>query len=886
MNLRRRFSRVAALFRQRRLDRELEREIAVHLDMAEHDARTRGLDPVAARQDALRQFGGVDQMKEHHRDARSIRWAENIAKDVRYGLAGLRRDPLFAAVAIGVLALGIGANIAVFSLVDAALFRPLPFPEPERLARWWEAPTSTTTNSTTVLNFTEIARLTRSFDALSAEARTSATAVIEGEPVRLQGRLVSADHFRVFGVHPMLGRAFTADEDRAGGPTVVVLSHAAWQTRFGGDPTILQRTIGLDNVPHQIVGVMPPGAFDRDRARPQDDAASFWKPQAFTEAQLSAGAHWVNPVGRLKSGVSIDAARADLLAARAQIADIVPAWKKDWSVVIEPYDARLVEPRFRQALYVALAAVLVVLGIACANLTNLLLARGAARQKELAVRAALGAGRHRLTAQLLTEACLLALLGTLAGILLAQALIQLALPLLPAVMPYTADVRLDWRHLGWAAALAVLVSMAVGILPAVRLPGSSLLTALNQASRGSSATHDRVRRLIVGATVAASLVLVCTSFLLSKSLQRLQQVDIGVRAAHVLTASVDIARDSYPTPEAAAAFYDRLVERVSGMPGVERASLSADLPLEGTGGEYLRMPGRDADRMTVRFKRAGAGYFETLGIPIVAGRTFTDGDRGGREYVVVINDALAVDLARVFGVNDPVGQLVDLPAIGYGEPTVRRSMRIVGIVGTERVRPDLRAATEGIAYVPLAQAPILWLKLAVRVPDAPLRAAPALRAALKEVDPRVALADVQTMEDIRTRSLSGLREPAWLIGLFAATATALAALGLYGVVSHTVAARRREIGVRMALGAGAGDVIGLVVRNIGVVIALGVLAGVAGALAVTQLTSSLLFEVSALDPVAFAAAALGLLAVGLLAAAVPARRAVRVDPTIALRSDG
>ena len=289
MNLRRRFARVAALFRQRRLDRELEREIAAHLEMAEHDARTRGLDPVAARQLAMRQFGGVDQMKEHHRDERSIRWAENIVKDVRYGLAGLRRDPLFAAVAISVLALGIGANIAVFSLVDAALFRPLPFPEPERLARWWEAPTSTTANSTTALNFNEIARLTRSFEALSAEARTSATAVIEGEPVRLQGRLVSADHFTVFGIHPMLGRAFTADEDRAGGPTVVVLSHAAWQTQFGGDPTILQRTIALDNVPHQIVGVMPPGAFDRDRARPQDDAASFWKPQAFTEAQLSAG---------------------------------------------------------------------------------------------------------------------------------------------------------------------------------------------------------------------------------------------------------------------------------------------------------------------------------------------------------------------------------------------------------------------------------------------------------------------------------------------------------------------------------------------------------------------------------------------------------------------
>ena len=392
--------------------------------------------------------------------------------------------------------------------------------------------------------------------------------------------------------------------------------------------------------------------------------------------------------------------------------------------------------------------------------------------------------------------------------------------------------------------------------------------------------------MIVGATVAASLILVCSSFLLFKSLVRLQQVDIGVRAPRVLAASVDISREAYPTPEAASAFYRRFAERVRALPGVESASLSADLPLEGTGGEYLRIPGREADRLTVRFKRAGDAYFETLGIPVIAGRTFTEGDRGGGELVAIVNEALAADLRRIFGLNDPVGQLVELPVIGYATPTVRRPIRVVGIVGNERVRPDLRADADGIAYVPLAQAPILWLKLAARVAGEPLSVAPAVRAALRELDAHVALADVQTIDDIKDRSLSGLREPAWLMGLFAALATALAALGLYGVVAHAVSARRREIGVRMALGASGGDVIRLVLRNVAITVALGTLAGLIGSVAATRITQSLLFEVSSVDPAAFAVAAIGLLAVGLIAAVVPARRAVRVDPTIALRSDG
>jgi predicted permease len=885
MSVRWRTARLLALWRGSRLERELENEVQAHLELAERDALARGLDPAHAREEARRRFGGVDQMKEQHRDQRSVRWIEHLAKDVRYGMASLRRQPAFTAVAVGVLALGIGANTAMFSLVDAILLRPLPFPNPDRLVRWWEAPSATTTNSTTALNFLEIRRRSRAFEALSAEAAVAATVAINGEPVRLHGRLVSADHFDVFGIQPLIGRSFAEDEDRAGAPKVLVLSHAAWQRRFGGDPQILEQRVLLDNVPHRVIGVLPPGAFDRDRARPRDEAASFWKPQGFTEQQIAAGSHWLNPVGRLRPGLTLADAQQDLVSARRQIDDLIPAWKRDWSVIAEPYDARLIDTRLRQSLYVALGAVLLVLAIACANMTNLLLARGVARQRELAVRAALGAGRTRLAAQMLTETLVLALFGGFVGVALAYALIQAAIPLLPVAVPYTAEVALNSRVLAFALVAVFGVSIAVGLLPALRLSGASYSAALNSGARGSSSPHDRVRRLIVSAEVAVALMLVCGSFLLFKSLLRLQHVDIGTSAGDVITASVDISRDAYPTPERAAAFYEQLMARVGAIPGIERVSLAGDVPLEGTGGENLRVPGREADRLLIRFKRAGAGYFETLGIPVIAGRTFTADDRRGREYVTVINEALAAELERTFGLRDPVGKIVDLPAIHYGSPTTRERMTIVGVVGNERVRPDLRSPLQGIAYVPLPQAPLLWLKLAARVHDAPFAVVPAIRAALRDIDPQVALADVMTVEQIKTRSLSGLQEPAWLIASFAALSALLAALGLYGVVSHAVTQQRREIGVRLALGARGLDVLGMILRSVLATIAAGVVVGMIGAAAATRVTESLLFDVSPLDPVAFAAAAAILALVAVIAALVPATRATRVDPTVALRTD-
>jgi predicted permease len=437
--------------------------------------------------------------------------------------------------------------------------------------------------------------------------------------------------------------------------------------------------------------------------------------------------------------------------------------------------------------------------------------------------------------------------------------------------------------LGLALLTVLTVSALIGLLPALRVSATSVAAALSNAARGSSGSHDGVRRAIVAAEVAVSLILICGSCLLLKSLLRLQQVDVGVRMENVITAALDLPRDRYPTGARAAAFYGQLTGRMGSIPGVVSASVSGEVPLEGTGGENLMVPGRE-DRLLVRFKRADEAYFPTMGIPIIAGRGFTAADREGAPFVTIINEALAARLHDRFGMTNPVGQTVNLPALGLGSSR-RELMTVVGVIRSERIQSDLRVPLDAVAYVPIAQAPRLWIKLAVRTQGEPAAAVPAIRAAVHELDPRLALAGVRTMEQIRERSLSELREPVWLVAMFAALSAVLAALGLYGVVAHSVTQQRREIGIRMALGARSSDVRAMVVRRALTMIAAGLGVGVAGAAAMTRVTRSLLFEVSALDPAAFVAAAAGMFLIGVIAALVPAGRATRVDPTVALRSE-
>ncbi|MCP4898905.1 MAG: ABC transporter permease [bacterium] len=873
------YHRLLALITKSRHERELENEIRAHLELAERDARASGMSAEEARNAARRSFGGVEQMKEVHRDQRSSLWIENLVRDIRYGLASLRRNPGFAAVAIGVLALGIGANTAMFSLVDAVLLKPLPFPEPDRIVRVWETPAPGDRNATTTLDFIDWKRLNNSFEALSAYSTTNASLTGDGEPTRFSGYHVSADYFEVFGIQARIGRTFVTEEDQPGASPVVVLSNKAWQTRFGGDTDILDRELILDGEVHRVIGVLPPGSFDRE-------TGGFWKPLIFTPPQRTRASHWLRVMGRLRDGVSLEQAQEEMLAIDAQLTELSPPWKREWSVMVEPFDERLFYGNLHESIYLAFGAVALVLLIACANVTNLLLARGAARKKELAVRAALGAGRGRLIRQLLTEGLVLCFLGAVAGVALAGLLTRVVIPLLFRSLPATAEVGLDLRVLAFAAAITIPVFLLVSLIPSLQTSFVKLSHALNQVSRGSSFSREGLRRTIVVGEVAISLVLICGASLLFKSLLKLQQVDTGVRIQNVITMALDLPLAAYPTPASATQFYEAVVARVEAVPGVEHASLSTDLPLQQIWqGEAMLTLAYDAD-ISIRYKRVDSHYFEALEIPLIAGRGLTDRDIADAPRVVVVNETLAASLSDRFKFPNPIDEIVYMtdPAYVKLEGGLTET-QIVGIIRSERVgRPGIE--DDPVAYVSLAQSPTLRVKLIVHTLGEPATVMPGLRKAVSQVAPNLALGDVSTMEQVKEQSLSGASQSASVIGAFAILAAFLAALGLYGVLSHVVTQRRREVGIRMAMGAGSGAVLSHILQNGLAMVVAGLLLGLAGSVALTRVMGNLLFEVSALDPLTFVLASASMLLVGLFACLIPAARAARVDPVIVLRDEG
>ena len=876
------FRRLTALLAARRLERELEREVIAHLELAERDGIAAGLSPEEARRAARRSFGNVDRMKEVHRDERSVRWIDTFLRDVRHGFFLLVRDPAFAAVAIGVLAIGIGANAAMFSLVDGILLKPLPYPDPARIVRVLEMPSPTSRNGITTLNFLDWKRLSTSFEALSATRGLSAALTGEGDPVRLNGMLVSADYFTVFGVNAAVGRTFVAGDEAEGASPVVVLSHAVWQDRFGGDPAILQRSIQLDGEAHQVVGVLPRGSFDRENA-------VFWKPLLFAPDQRTRTYHWLGAVGRIRTGLTLEQAQAEMRAVSASLKPLQPAFKKDWSVALDPLAGQQVGDTLRRSITMAFGAVVLVLILAAANIANLLLAKGVSRRREMAVRAAIGAGRGRLIAQVLTESLVLCVAGGIAGIGLAYLMIKAAVPLFGSSIPATASVSLDLRVLGFSAAVAIGISLVVGLLPALQISsraGGGLLTA---SARGAS-SRERGRRLIVVAEVAMSLILVCGALLMLKSLQNLQRIDAGVRMRNVITMSADLSLSGYPDQASAARFIEEVGDRLRALPGVERAAVSTDVPLLGVRqGDSMGIPGTE-DSVGVRFKRVDPEYFATLDIPLIAGRGFARYDRAGAPRVVVVNETLARRLAERLKLGEAktvVGRTFRLVSPGYenrGQTGKVGDVEVVGVIRDERVS-DLGSITPDVVYVSIAQSPRREIKLIVSTLGEAAGMVPQIREAVHALDPRLPLGEIRTMEEVKQLTLSGRTEPTWIIGSFAIVAVLLAALGFYGVLSHAVNQRRREIGIRMALGARAADVLAQVFRNAAAMIAAGLAAGLLGAFGLARLVKSLLFEVSAFDPVVLTVATGTMIVIGLLATLVPAGRAARVDPVSALRAD-
>jgi putative ABC transport system permease protein len=870
-------ARLVALVRKRRLDGELEGEILAHLELAERDAMARGSTPEEARRAARRNFGGIEQMKEEHRDRRSVRWVENLLRDARYGMAGLARDPGFAAVTIGLLALGIGTNTAMFSIVDAVLLKPLPFPEPERMVRLWETPSTTLHNNTTTLTFLDWKRQADLFEALSVEEGVRAAVATGGDPARVSGKMVSADYFKVFGVKAGMGRTFAPGEDQPGATPVVVLSHAFWQTQFGGDFGVLQRDLTLDGEPHRIIGVLPAGSFDRGEAR-------FWKPLIFAPDQMNRGQHWLRVIGRLRPGVSLEQARAKMTLLRASLNAVI--YQKDWGFAVDPFAQMLVGDTLRRSIYLAFGAVLIVLLIACANVANLVLAKGATRRKEMALRASLGASRGRLMAQLLTESLLMCLLGGTAGVGVAYLLLHAAAPLVAATLPFTADLSVDLRVLGFAAAAVMAVLVLTGLVPSLQTSFGKLSSSLNESARGSSGSKAAVRRTIVIGEVAATVVLISGAALLFKSLAKLQQVDAGVRIDHVITMSMDLPQAAYPTAESATVFYRAVVERVRSAPGIEQASVSLGLPLEGVRwGEFISLPGVK-EAVLVRVKMVDPRYFGTLEIPVESGRGIEDRDRAGSPPVMVMSREAERLLSSKSGVVNPVGRVVTTFLPGYGPiPERQVKMQIVGVIRNERTA-GLHAPVEPVVYVPLAQFPRQDINLVVRTRSEPLAAMSGIGEAVRQVDAHLPLGEVRTMEQVKEQSMRWAKQPTWVVGGFAGVAALLAALGLYGVLAHAVTGQRREIGIRMALGARPSEVVAHTLRSALRMLLIGLGAGLAGAFALTRALKSLLFEVSALDPVALALACVLMTLIGILAALLPARRAAGVDPMTVLRDEG
>jgi len=801
---------------------------------------------------------------------------KSLLQDVRYGLRRLSKSPGFTIVAAGALALGIGANTAIFSVVNAVLLRPLPYPAPDELVQVWE--TRPRQNMASVEaspnEFLAWAAEGRSFRHLAAVDFANYNLTGRGEPERVTAALVSAEYFPAFGVAPAAGRAFLAEEDQPGKENVVVLTHDFWQTRFGGDPSVLDQTVSLDGAACAVVGIMPRGF-----RLPQD--AKLARPIAFApEARTRAGSHYLQVFGRLAGGVTREQAGAELSGIAARLEQTFASTNAGHGVVLVPLREQLVGD-VRPALLVLLGAVGLVLLIACANLANLLLARAEGRRKEVAVRAALGASRWRIVRQLLAESVLLAAAGGGLGLLLAVWGVDLLVSLDPAGVQRVGEVALDAGVLAFTVALSLATGLVFGLAPALQASKTDFVETLKEGGRSSTgpARAGRLRGALVVSEVALTLVLLVGAGLLVKSFARLLDVDPGLDPRGVLTLDLSLPPAKYAERRQVAAFYERLLGEVAALPGVEVAGAVSVLPLGGDdNSNFVEIEGRPplAPGQALRAGRRNASpdYFRALRVPLKSGRALAPSDAADAPPAAVINEAMA---RAFFPGEDPVGKRL---RTGDNNPWVT----IVGVVGDVRHR-GLDVDTRPEMFFPHAQSPSRQMSLVVRSGGDPLALVGAVRERVRAVDKDQPVGNVKTMEAWVAESVASRRFAVLLLAAFALVAAGLAAVGIYGVVSYGVAQRTHELGLRLALGAQRSDVLRLVIRQGMKMTLVGAAVGLAAALALTRLMAGLLYGVSATDPLVFAGVALLLVAVALLACYVPARRATRVDPMVALRHE-
>jgi putative ABC transport system permease protein len=793
------------------------------------------------------------------------------------------KAPAFSAVAVLTLALGIGANTAIFSFVDAALLKPLPYEHPERILQIWEKPPGGGNNVVSAMNFLDWQHQTTSVEAMTASTGGSLTLTGQGEPVLLRAGRVSAGYFEVFAVKPFLGRTFAPDEDTPGKDHVVVLSHRLWAAQFGSDPGIVGKSLTLNGEPYTVIGVMPArSAFDRSFNQ-------LWRPLAFRASERTRNFHWLAVVARLKPGVTLEAARSELDGIGARIAVDYPDSNKGWGVSTLRYMDVVVGQQLQRSLYVLLAAVGMLLLIGCANVANLVLARGTAREREVAVRSALGAGRGRLVRQFLAENILLAIVGGVLGIALGYGLMMwLKFMLPPFYLPAAINVEMDLRVLAFTFALAVTTGVVFGLAPALSATKLDLAGAMKEGGRGAAGDSGRrrLRSVLVVVEVALAFILLTGGGLLVRSFFQMMQVELGFNPINVLTLRLPIANDRFHEPSQLSTYVRQTVDRIKAVPGVMGAASTDSLPLEGfSNGMPFLIAGRDqvdrANRQACGFKMVHADYFRVLGIHVIKGRGLTDRDVKGTPPVAVINQSF---VKRFMADKDPIGQHLLIQDIIPGQPQLGPEIpwEIVGVIADERTS-SLEGTVRPGVYVPIEQSPSTSVSVVVRSAVEPATLSRAITEAVHEVDRNQVVTDIRTLEEMKNTSAASTRLRTTLLAVFASLALLLSAIGIYGVISYTVAQRTHELGVRAALGAPAKALVGMVVRNGMSLTVIGLILGFAGAISLTRLLGTLLFGVGPRDPLTLGGSAAILAAVALLACYVPARRAARMDPLVALR---
>ncbi len=853
-------------------------------DLDEEFARAADISETAARRWYWRQACSlaIAHLRERrHGDAAArprLSRIDRMQQDIRFALRALRRSPSFTIVALLMLALGIGATSAIFSFVDGVMLRPLPYRDADGIIRVWEQPPGGTRNVISALNFQDWRDQNTAFSAIAAVSNVEATLAGPAGPVLVRTGRVSAPYFDIYGVEAALGRTFAPGEDTPGREQVAVLSYPLWQEQFGADPAIVGTTIRLDGAPYTVIGVLPAGSpFNRGWAR-------LFRPLAFTSAEQTRDYHWLTATARLKPGVTFEQARANMDAIGSRIARDYPHSNKDWGVHLDRLTDVAVGEDLKQSLRVLLGAVGLLLLLGCANLANLSLARGTNREREVVVRAALGASRGRIFRQFLTESLILSLGGGALGVGAGYAMMRGLERLLPPLyLPREAVVTMDWRALLFAAAVAVSTGLLFGVAPAIHASHTDLSSSMRASSRSTTADRSRrrLRQSLVVAEIAISCVLLAGAGLLGRSFFAMRGVEAARDPDHVVVAGLFAPKGRFVNPDAARVYYRQIYDRVAAIPGVQSVALSSAVPLEGWSDGMPLTIAETRKEGGAGYKQITPSYFSTIGLTILRGRGLNDADRQGSTPAIVVNQQFA---DQYFPGANPIGSHLLIQEIVPGQPALGPEIpwEIVGVVSNEHAGSLGDRGRAGV-YVSVEQGPRYGPSVVLRTGVEASAVAEPLRAAIRSVDRDQVVTDIRTIAALQSDYVAPDRLRTSLIAAFGAIALLLAAIGIYGVMAYSVEQRTQEIGIRAALGASRGTLVGLVMHQATLLTAIGVALGLAAAAASSKVLASLLFGVTPRDAVSLIAAALTLSVTALLAAWIPARRAAAVDPIRALR---